>query len=126
MLVQRNWNSLHNLSKYTSSTMQQNKICNGIFLTYLFLLAHSSEAFSLIHCLRSLGKDARVVNGVVNMVNGDDMQIVDNIDLTAELDPDAIMPLAPPLTFDKYLTMQVSKYLGIFSFFYNSSSVSNF
>lgn len=40
-------------------------------------------------------------------VNGDSIPIVDNIDLTAELDPDVLMPLAPPLTFDKYLTMQV-------------------
>ncbi|KAI2497716.1 hypothetical protein MHU86_16798 [Fragilaria crotonensis] len=39
-------------------------------------------------------------------VNGDSIPIVDNIDLTTQLDPDAIMPLAPPLTFDKYLTMQ--------------------
>lgn len=44
-------------------------------------------------------------------VNGDSIPIVDNIDLTTQLDPDAIMPLAPPLTFDKYLTMQVRTYL---------------
>jgi hypothetical protein len=40
-------------------------------------------------------------------VNGDSIPIIDNIDLTTQLDPDAIMPLAPQLTFDKYLTMQV-------------------
>ena len=40
-------------------------------------------------------------------VNGDAVPIIDNINLTAQLDPDAIMPLAPQLTFDKYLTMQV-------------------
>ena len=44
---------------------------------------------------------------VDGLVNGDAIPIVDNIDLTAQLDADTIMPLAPQLTFDKYLTMQV-------------------
>jgi hypothetical protein len=47
-------------------------------------------------------------------VNGDPVPIVDNINITAKLGPDSLMPLAPALTFDKYMTMQVS-YIYMYS-----------
>jgi hypothetical protein len=38
-------------------------------------------------------------------VNGESIPILDNVNITDTVPPDSLMPMAPPLTFDKYLTM---------------------
>jgi hypothetical protein len=68
------------------------------------LCATHVDGFSPSRCTRRVSVIGVSMEG---KVNGDSIPIIDNIDLTTQLDPDAIMPLAPQLTFDKYLTMQV-------------------
>jgi hypothetical protein len=40
-------------------------------------------------------------------VNGDISIVSDSINITEFVNPDELLPLAPPLSFEKYITMQV-------------------
>jgi hypothetical protein len=82
-----------------------------IGLVLSFLCGSHVQGFSLFPYRRQIGvwSSSSYTRMAGDPVMEDVIPIVDDVDLAAQLDRDALMPLAPPLTFDKYLTMQVGR-----------------
>jgi hypothetical protein len=87
----------------------------SLMIRWLFLLASVIQCQSFVPLPPGSFAAGRVTsksmaNGEIPLsggVNGDISIVSDSINITEFVNPDELLPLAPPLSFEKYMTMQV-------------------